>query len=75
MKTVYDYLNDPRIGADEPTALREIHAIRLKMYDETLNMTPVQRADYFREKDKRIAADCARLGIQFKHASLPLVRK
>ena len=44
MKTVQDYLNDPRIlndpdmaGALEP--VKEIHAIRLKIQDETKGMT------------------------------------
>jgi len=43
MKTVQDYLNDPRLlndpdmaGALEP--VREIHAIRLKIQDETAEM-------------------------------------
>jgi hypothetical protein len=31
MKTVQDYMNDPDL-ADEPEALREVHAIRLKIH-------------------------------------------
>jgi len=38
MKTIDDYMNDPSI-IDEPLALREIHAIRLKIYDETKGMS------------------------------------
>jgi hypothetical protein len=33
VKTFNDYLNDPDL-ANEPSALREVHAIRLKIYDE-----------------------------------------
>jgi hypothetical protein len=47
MKTVEDYLNDPRIlndplmvGSLEP--IRRIHAIRLKMQDETAGMTTAE---------------------------------
>ena len=37
-KTIDDYLKDPDI-AHEPQALREIHAIRLKIRDERKEMT------------------------------------
>ena len=64
MKTVQDYLNDPRIvnapdtaGALEP--MREVHAIRLKIHDERKGMTPAeynaivhQRAAMFLASDK-----------------------
>lgn len=44
MKTVQEYLNDPRILNDPDMAealepIKEIHAIRLKIQDETANMT------------------------------------
>jgi ethanolamine ammonia-lyase large subunit len=45
-KTIEDYMNDPEI-ANEPSALREIHAIRLKIYDEIKNMTVEERTAYF----------------------------
>jgi hypothetical protein len=45
-KTLDDYLNDPAL-ADEPEALREVHAIRLKIHDETKDMTPTERTAYF----------------------------
>jgi hypothetical protein len=38
MKTFEDYYNDPAI-VDEPSALREIHAIRFMLADQTKNMT------------------------------------
>jgi hypothetical protein len=50
MKTVQEYMNDPRLlndpdmaGALEP--IREIHAIRLKLQDDTAGMTPEEVAD------------------------------
>jgi hypothetical protein len=36
------YMNDPEI-ANEPLPLREIHAIRLMIRDETKNLTPEER--------------------------------
>ena len=45
-KTLDDYLNDPEL-ANEPSALREIHAIRLKIYDEIKDMTVTERTAYF----------------------------
>ncbi|MCL1947548.1 MAG: hypothetical protein FWF51_10450 [Chitinivibrionia bacterium] len=43
-----DYMNDPDI-INEPSALREIHAIRLRIRDETKNLTTQERTTYFRE--------------------------
>ena len=50
MKTVQEYLNDPRIlndpemaGAIDP--VKEIHAIRLKIQDEMANMTTMERIE------------------------------
>ena len=37
-KTIDDYLKDPDL-ANEPQALREVHAIRLKIHDERKGMT------------------------------------
>jgi hypothetical protein len=45
-KTIEDYMNDPEI-ADEPSALREVHAIRLKIYDEIKDMTATEMTAYF----------------------------
>jgi hypothetical protein len=65
MKTVQDYMNDPRIlndpdmaGALEP--IREIHAIRLKQQDETTGMTAEELNEYFIKKS---APFLARYGI------------
>ncbi|MDR0642181.1 MAG: hypothetical protein LBG07_06965 [Treponema sp.] len=40
-KTLEDYLGDPDL-ADEPEALREVHAIRLKLHEERKGMTAVE---------------------------------
>jgi hypothetical protein len=40
-KTIDDYLNDPDL-ASEPQALREVHAIRLKIHDERKGMTAAE---------------------------------
>ncbi len=45
MKTLEDYLRDPDL-ADESLPLREIHAIRLKIQDDTKDMLPVERAKH-----------------------------
>jgi hypothetical protein len=55
MKTVQDYMNDPRILNDPglmsaPEELREIHAIRLKQYDETAGMSAAEKSAYYRQK-------------------------
>jgi hypothetical protein len=55
MKTVQEYMNDPRILNDPelmaaPEDLREIHAIRLKQYDETAGMSAAEKSAYYRQK-------------------------
>jgi hypothetical protein len=55
MKTVQDYMNDPRILNDPglmaaPEELREIHAIRLKQHDETAGMSVAEKSAYYRQK-------------------------
>jgi hypothetical protein len=60
IKTIDDYLNDPDL-ADEPSALREIHAIRLMIHDETKDMTVAERTAYFHERAARfLATDSSR---------------
>jgi len=55
MKTVQDYLTDPRIlndpymaGALEP--IKEIHAIRLKIQDETDTMTLRKKIEFLNKE-------------------------
>jgi len=48
MKTAQDYLNDPRLLGDPDMAValepvRGIHAIRLKIRDETAGMTMAEK--------------------------------
>jgi hypothetical protein len=57
--TVQDYLNDPRLlndpgmsGALEP--IKEIHAIRLKIQDETTGMSATEEAEYHRKKTEAL---------------------
>ena len=50
MKTVKEYLTDPRILNDPDMAealepIREIHAIRLKIQDETASMTTAEKIE------------------------------
>ena len=60
-KTVNDYMNDPRILEDSemmnaPECIREIHAIRLKLQDETAGMTPEEHVEHVNKKGKEILA-------------------
>jgi len=52
-KTYEDYYNDPDI-INEPSALREVHAIRLMIYDETKDMTPAERTAYYTGSAERL---------------------
>ena len=54
MKTVQDYLYDPRIMGDQglmssPEEIRIIHAIRLKQQDETVGMSSEEKAMFHRK--------------------------
>ena len=54
-KTLDDYLNDPDL-ANESSALREIHAARLLIQDETQGMTTAERTAYYNEAAARFFA-------------------
>ena len=61
MKTVDDYMNDPRIVNDPAMAealepVKEIHAIRLKIQDETAGMTPAEISALFRKNAEELFA-------------------
>ena len=50
MKTIQDYMNDPRLLNDSGMAealepVREIHAARLMIQDETAGMTAAQKSE------------------------------
>ena len=48
MKTIEDYMDDPSL-ADEPMPLREVHAVRMLIHDETRNMKPDELHAYYAE--------------------------
>jgi len=52
-KTIEEYMNDPEI-VNEPSALREVHAIRLKIYDEIKDMTAAEMTAYFNGSAARL---------------------
>ena len=54
-KTLDDYLNDPDL-VNEPSALREVHAARLMIQDETKGMTAEERTAYYHETAERFFA-------------------
>jgi hypothetical protein len=65
MKTVQEYMNDPRITEDpglmaSPKEIRTIHAIRLKQHDETAGMSFEEKTEFHR---KRTDAMFASLGL------------
>jgi hypothetical protein len=52
MRTLEEYMNDPRILNDPemmaaPEPVREVHAARLKIQDETAEMSSAERTDYY----------------------------
>jgi hypothetical protein len=54
MKTIQDYLNDPRMLNDPGMAaalepVKEIHAARLMIQDETTGMTAAEKAAYHKK--------------------------
>ena len=55
MKTIKDFMNDPRILSDPGMAealepVKEIHAIRLKIQDETVDMTMEERIEFINNR-------------------------
>jgi hypothetical protein len=62
MKTVQDYLNDPRLLNDPGMAaalepVREIHAARLMLQDETAHMTTAEKIEFHNNNAKAFLAD------------------
>lgn len=49
MKKLEDYMNDPSV-VNELMPLREVHAIRLMIYDRTKDMTPEERTAYYHKR-------------------------
>ena len=55
MKTIKNYMNDPRMLNDPGMAealepVKEIHAIRLRIQDETAGMTIEERVEFINNK-------------------------
>jgi len=53
MSSYLDYMDDPDI-VSEPMPLREVHAIRLMIYDEMKNMTPEEHVRLVNERSQNI---------------------
>ena len=71
MKTIAEYLNDPRILNDPemPKALepiREIHAVRLMLQDETAGMNSAEKVAFINAKGRETLAQ---LGVEIKIAN------
>jgi len=61
MKTVQEYLTDPRMLNDPGMAkalepVKEIHAIRLKLQDETAGMTEAERIEFINKRGREALA-------------------
>jgi crotonobetainyl-CoA:carnitine CoA-transferase CaiB-like acyl-CoA transferase len=61
MKAVQDYLNDPRLLNDPDMAealepVREIHAIRLKIQDETAAMSTAEKIEFLNREAEAFLA-------------------
>jgi hypothetical protein len=72
MKTITDYMNDPRLlndpemaGALEP--IKEIHAARLMLQDETAGMTTAEKVAFINARGKETLTQ---LGISPKIVNL-----
>jgi hypothetical protein len=69
MKTVQDYMNDPRLleepEMDEP--IRKIHAARLMLQDETAGMSGAEKAAFINARSRETLV---RLGLSPKIVNL-----
>jgi hypothetical protein len=69
MKTIQDYMNDPRLleepEMDEP--IRKIHAARLMLQDETAGMSGTEKAAFINARSRETLA---RLGLTPKIVNL-----
>lgn len=63
VKTWEAYYNDPEIVSEHPF-MREIHAIRLMIHDETKDMTAEERTAYFHQKAARSIREDEHAGLQ-----------
>ena len=61
MKTVKEYLSDPRMLNDLKMAaalepIKEIHSIRLKIQDETANLTTAEKIEFLNKEAEAFLA-------------------
>jgi hypothetical protein len=56
MRTFEDYMATPEI-VDEPLFLREVHAARLLIQDETKGMSGTEWLDYWKQKEAEIVKE------------------
>jgi hypothetical protein len=63
MNGLEKYIDDPEI-ANEPMPLREVHAIRLMMHDETKDMTPAEMRAYYA---KAVREAQEKYGVKISH--------
>ncbi|MDR1908418.1 MAG: hypothetical protein LBQ35_00685 [Spirochaetaceae bacterium] len=73
MKTVQEYMNDPRITndpglMDAPESVREVHAIRLMLQERRVNMTPEERRADIQKRSDAFLAGC---GTPLQYVSFP----
>jgi hypothetical protein len=57
IKTWEEYYNDPEI-INEPSAMREIHAIRLMLADERKGMTAEEHTALVKKEGEAFLAEC-----------------
>ena len=71
MKSIIDYMNDPRMAeiADEPLPVREVHAWRLMEQDEKQGMSEEEREAYYEESREQTKAFCAKHGIKLNYTA------
>ena len=53
MRTFKDYMETPEI-VNEPLYLREVHAARLMIQDETKNMSSEEWLNYWKQKEEEM---------------------
>jgi hypothetical protein len=69
--TIEDYMKLPEL-AGEPEALREVHAIRLMIHDETKNMTAEEKRAYHNNNRKEMDAYFAQIGVTPQYADFSM---
>ena len=70
MSNYLEYINEPEI-TDEPTALREVHAIRLFLREKTKDMSEEDITEHTRSAVREAEE---RLGVSFKRPGVLAVK-